>query len=101
MQSLDVFLISLVSIFLYSLADKHIFSKTKPKRYFYFAVNEEKYRKYSGYILGTEKLNSFISSFTKQYGYGIDFTVREVTKEEFESVKDKNHKQKSDSNSES
>ena len=57
----------------------------KEKRYFYFLVDTPTYD-VSGYVSGADTLLEVISNFTKEFGYGIEFNIIEVSKEVFENA---------------
>lgn len=55
----------------------------KPTRYFYFESEDENFE-ISTYIKGEKTLLALMAEFVDQYSYDIEFTIREVSKEEFE-----------------
>lgn len=55
----------------------------KPIRYFYFETEDENFE-ISTYIKGEKTLLALMSEFVDTYSYDIEFTIREVSKEEFE-----------------
>jgi hypothetical protein len=61
---------------------KEIF-RPKSTRYFYFESEDENYL-VSTYIKGEKTLLALMAEFVDKYSYDIEFTIREVSKEEFE-----------------
>lgn len=57
----------------------------KEKRYFYFSVDTPTHD-VSGYVSGADTLLEVMSDFTKEFGYGIEFNITEVSKEVFENA---------------
>ena len=59
--------------------------KQKEERYFYFSVDTPTHD-VSCYVSGTDTLLEVISNFTKEFGYGIEFSITEVSKEVFDNA---------------
>ena len=59
------------------------FKSKKSTRYFYFEVEDDNFE-ISTYIKGENTLLSLMKEFVDTYSYDIEFTIREVSKEEFE-----------------
>lgn len=59
------------------------FKSKKSTRYFYFEVEDDNFE-VSTYIKGENTLLSLMKEFVDTYSYDIEFTIREVSKEEFE-----------------
>lgn len=57
----------------------------KAERYFYFSVDTPTHE-FSCYVLGTDHLLEMMSDFTKEFGYGIEFNITEVSKEDFDNA---------------
>lgn len=57
--------------------------KLKSTRYFYFESEDENFE-ISTYIKGERTLLALMKEFVDTYSYDIEFTIREVSKEEFE-----------------
>ena len=57
--------------------------KQKEERYFYISVDTPTYE-FSCYVLGGDTLLEVISDFTENFGYGIEFNITEVSKEDFD-----------------
>lgn len=57
----------------------------KEKRYFYFSVDTPTHD-VSCYVSGTDTLLEMMSDFTKELGYGIEFSITEVSKEVFDNA---------------
>jgi hypothetical protein len=58
----------------------------KEERYFYFSIDTPTHD-VSCYVSGTDTLLEMMSDFTKEFGYGIEFNITEVSKEVFENAK--------------
>ena len=61
--------------------------KKKVTRYFHFSV-ETATHEMSGYAKGTDTLLGIIEECTSTLGYGIEFSIREISKEEYEKVEE-------------
>ena len=61
--------------------------KKKATRYFHFSV-ETATHEMSGYVEGTDTLLGIIEECTWGLGYGIEISVSEISKEEYENVKE-------------
>lgn len=59
------------------------FKSKKSTRYFYFEVEDENFE-VSSYVKGENTLLDLMKEFVDKYTYDIEFTVREVSKEEYE-----------------
>ena len=59
----------------------------KATRYFHFSV-ETSTHEMSGYAKGTDTLLGIIEECTSTLGYGIEFSIREISKEEYEKVEE-------------
>ena len=57
----------------------------KEERYFHFSVDTPTHD-VSCYVSGTDTLLEVISNFTKEFGYGIEFSITEVSKEVFDNA---------------
>jgi hypothetical protein len=54
----------------------------KEERYFYFSVDTPTHD-VSCYVSGTDTLLEIISEITKEFGYGVEINITEVSKEVF------------------
>jgi hypothetical protein len=54
----------------------------KPTRYFYFEAIKDG-DKVRSYVIGEDPLLDLIKEFASTHGYKIDFTIREISKEDF------------------
>lgn len=61
--------------------------KKKATRYFHFSV-ETPTHEISGYAEGTDTLLGIIEECTNTLGYGIEISVSEISKEEYEKIKE-------------
>jgi hypothetical protein len=57
----------------------------KEERYFYFSVDTPTHE-VSCYVSGSDTLLEMMADFTEEFGYGIEFNITEVSKEEFENA---------------
>ena len=61
--------------------------KKKATRYFHFSV-ETPTHEISGYAEGTDILLGIIEECTSILGYGIEISISEISKEEYEKIKE-------------
>jgi hypothetical protein len=59
--------------------------KMQKQRYFYISVDIPTYE-FSCYVSGEDTLLEIISDFTENFGYGIEFNITEVSKEDFDNA---------------
>lgn len=57
----------------------------KEERYFYFSIDTPTHD-VSCYVSGTDTLLEMMSDFTKEFGYGIEFNITEVSKGVFKNA---------------
>lgn len=94
MKILDTVLISFISIMLFVVVDK-LNQKRKAKkvtnneaeRYFNLKCEDAKYEA-SCTVKGGDTLLGVMEEFRKNFGFGIEFNITEITKEEFDSIKE-------------
>lgn len=70
---------------------KNKLSSNNDNRYFVVKCEDAKYEA-SCTLRGGDTLLGILDEFRKKFGYGIEFTVTEITKKEFDNIKEDSEK---------